>query len=93
MVPVKSEQKDENGHIVHRGKIGISPVRPEPQSVGLVEAVRLGVRETYANLAQTVMGIVDIFAQRQSADQVGGPILMAEVTARVVELGHVEPLA
>lgn len=91
VVPVKSEQKDENGHIVHRGKIGVAPVRPEPQSVGVGEAIRLGVRETYANLAQTVMGIVDILAQRQSADQVGGPILMAEVTARVVELG-IEPL-
>jgi regulator of sigma E protease len=91
VVPVKSSQKDEQGHLVERGKIGIAPVRPEPQSVGAGEAIRLGVRETYANLAQTITGLGDIVAQRQSADQVGGPILMAEVTARVVELGF-EPL-
>ncbi len=91
VVPVKSEQKDEKGHVVQKGKIGVAPVRPEPQAVGLGEAVRLGVRETYANLAQTITGLGDIIAQRQSADQVGGPILMAEVTARVVELG-IEPL-
>jgi regulator of sigma E protease len=91
VVPVKSDQKDEQGRMVQRGKIGIAPVRPEPHSVGLGEAIRLGVRETYANLAQTITGLGDIIAQRQSADQVGGPILMAEVTARVVELG-IEPL-
>jgi regulator of sigma E protease len=91
VVPVKSDQKDEQGHLVQRGKIGIAPVRPEAQAVGLGEAVRLGVRETYANLTQTIAGLGDIIAQRQSADQVGGPILMAEVTARVVELGF-EPL-
>jgi regulator of sigma E protease len=91
VVPVKSEQKDEKGHLIQRGKIGIAPMRPEPQAVGLGEAIRLGVRETYANLAQTITGLGDIIAQRQSADQVGGPILMAEVTARVVELG-IEPL-
>jgi regulator of sigma E protease len=60
-------------------------------AVSFVEAVRLGVRETYANIVQTITGIADIVTQRQSADQVGGPILMAEVTARVVEMGW-EPL-
>jgi regulator of sigma E protease len=49
--------------------------------------VRLGIRETYSNIVQTVVGIADIFGGRQSADQVGGPILMAEVTARVAEHG------
>lgn len=91
VVPVKSDHKDEQGRIVQRGKIGVAPERPEAQAVGLGEAIRLGVRETYANLAQTITGLGDIIAQRQSADQVGGPILMAEVTARVVELG-IEPL-
>ena len=42
-------------------------------------------------MVQTVTGIGDIIWGRQSADQVGGPILMAEVTARVVEMGW-EPL-
>jgi regulator of sigma E protease len=91
VVPAMTDQKDEKGHLVQRGKIGVAPVRPEPQAVGFGEAIRLGVRETYANLAQTITGLGDIIAQRQSADQVGGPILMAEVTARVVELG-IEPL-
>jgi len=91
VTPITVPQKDEHGTVRERGRIGISPARPDPHWVGPVEAVRLGIRETYANLAQTVTGLGDILARRQSADQVGGPILMAEVTARVVELG-LEPL-
>lgn len=91
VTPMKAKQKDQNGETVERGRIGIAPARPDPHWVGPIEAVRLGLRETWASLSQTVSGITDIITQRQSADQVGGPILMAEVTARVVELG-IEPL-
>lgn len=91
VVPMKAELKDEKGKVVERGRIGISPARPDPVAVGTLEAVRLGIRETFSNLAQTVTGLGDIIWGRQSADQVGGPILMAEVTARVLELG-IEPM-
>lgn len=91
VVPQKIETPQPDGSTAARGRIGVAPDRPEPVSVSLAEAFRLGVRETYANIVQTVTGIADILTRRQSADQVGGPILMAEVTARVVELGW-EPL-
>jgi regulator of sigma E protease len=74
-----------------RAKIGISPERPMPRTVSAADSVRLAVRETWSNITQTVSGVVDIVARRQSADQVGGPLLMAEVTAKVVEHGW-EPL-
>jgi regulator of sigma E protease len=91
VVPQSTPTKKPDGTTVDRGRIGVAPDRPEPVSVSLPEAVRLGIRETYANIVQTITGIGDIFWGRQSADQVGGPILMAEVTARVVEMGW-EPL-
>lgn len=91
VVPGAVDGKKPDGTPYKQGRIGVSPDRPAPVAVSLPEAVRLGVRETYANIVQTITGIWDILAQRQSADQVGGPILMAEVTARVVELGW-EPL-
>lgn len=91
VVPESVEAKGPDGTLAKRGRIGIAPGRPDPVAVPLPEALRLGVRETYANIVQTITGIADIVTQRQSADQVGGPILMAEVTARVVELGW-EPL-
>jgi regulator of sigma E protease len=91
VVPEGTSVTEENGATVSKGRIGIAPARPEPVSVSLAESLRLGIRETYSNMVQTVTGIGDIIWGRQSADQVGGPILMAEVTARVVEMGW-EPL-
>jgi regulator of sigma E protease len=95
ITPQVKEQDDNFGGTFRRGLIGIkpslSPAAVEAKRVGPVEAVRLGVRETYTNIAQTLQGIGDIIAQRQTADQMGGPILMAEVTAKVAELG-IEPM-
>lgn len=91
VLPAAVQGTKPDGTQVTQGRIGISPERPAPVSVSLLESTRLGVRETYANIVQTITGIWDILSRRQSADQVGGPILMAEVTARVAELGW-EPL-
>ena len=91
VVPDTVEATSPDGAPAKRGRIGVSPDRPAPVAVSLVESARLGIRETYSNIVQTITGIADIFGGRQSPDQVGGPILMAEVTARVVELGW-EPL-
>jgi regulator of sigma E protease len=60
--------------------------------VGPFEALRLGVRETYTNIVQTLQGIGDIITGRQSADQMGGPILIGELAGKVVVLGIVPML-
>jgi regulator of sigma E protease len=95
VTPLVREQKDSFGGVFRRGLIGITPSRApeaiEAKKVGPIEAFRLGLRETYTNVAQTLQGIGDIIARRQTADQMGGPILMAEVTAKVAELG-IEPM-
>jgi len=93
--PSVDEQKDAMGRTFRRGLIGIqraiSPDKVKTVQVGLPEAVMLGVSETYGNLTQTLAGLRDIITHRQSAEQMGGPIMMAEVTAKVAELG-VEPM-
>lgn len=91
VVPYSVKLKGADGETIERGRIGIAAERAEPHAVSLAEAVRLGIRETYANIVQTLTGLSDIITQRQSADQVGGPLLMAEVTAKVIDLGF-EPL-
>jgi len=96
ITPLVREQKDSFGGVFRLGLIGITPLHSaealEVKQVGPVEALRLGVRETYTNVSQTLQGIGDIIMRRQTADQMGGPILMAEVTAKVVELGVVPML-
>jgi len=96
VIPQVEEQKDTFGGTFRRGLIGVRPsMAPggiEAKKVGPLEALRLGVRETYTNISQTLQGIADMITRRQSTDQMGGPILIAEVTARVAELGIVAML-
>ena len=97
VVPKVEEQEDTFGGTFRRGLIGVKPSMGsnaiETKKVGPIEALRLGVRQTYTNISQTVQGIADMITRRQSADQMGGPILIAEVTARVAELGAVALLS
>jgi regulator of sigma E protease len=94
VTPEVREQSDTFGGTFKRGLIGITPSNvteyQNAKDVGPVEALRLGVRETYTNIAHTIQGLADIVTARQAADQMGGPILMAQVTARVAE-GGIEP--
>jgi regulator of sigma E protease len=93
--PNVDEQRDAMGRTFRRGLIGIqraiSPDKVRTVHVGLPEAVMLGISETYGNITATLGGLRDIITRRQSAEQMGGPIMMAEVTAKVAELG-IEPM-
>jgi regulator of sigma E protease len=74
-----------------RGILGISrsnepgDVKTEP--VGPVEAVRLGADKTWFVVATTIRYLHDVFTGRQSADQIGGPIKIAQLSGEVAKLG------
>jgi regulator of sigma E protease len=91
VTPEVREQKSPFGGVFQRGLIGITPSRvadiQDAKRVGPIEAVRLGVRETYTNITAMLQGIGDILTRRQGADQMGGPILMAQITGKVAEQG------
>jgi regulator of sigma E protease len=93
--PNVDEQKDALGRTFRRGLIGIqrsvSPDKVSTKAVSIPEAIVLGVTETYGNITQSLSGIGDIITRKQSAEQMGGPIMMAEVTAKVAELG-IDPM-
>lgn len=93
--PNADEQKDALGRTFRRGLIGIqrsvSPDKISTKTVSIPEAIVLGVQETYTNITQALGGIGDIITRKQSAEQMGGPIMMAEVTAKVAELG-IDPM-
>ena len=61
--PEVKEQDDTFGSKFKRGLIGIAPSNTpatRTPSAGPIEAVRLGVRETYIIIAHTLQGIADI---------------------------------
>lgn len=87
VTPVPRPAPDGPGKTKDVGRIGIAPEPLQPQDVGLVKSVQLGTVETWSNITQTLKGLGEIFAGRQSADQIGGPILMAEVTGKAMDSG------
>jgi regulator of sigma E protease len=97
ITPQVQDENDTFGGTFRRGLIGVkhsmAPNAIETKRVGLLEALRLGARQTYTNISQTVQGIGDMITGRQSPDQMGGPILIAQVTGRVAELGAVAMLS
>lgn len=93
VIPETQEQKDPFGGTFRRGLIGVKPANGaaalQTRQVGPFEALRLGVRETYTNIAQTLQGVADIITGRQNADQMGGPIMMGELAGKVAVHGIV----
>jgi regulator of sigma E protease len=91
VTPNVDEQRDAFGRTFRRGLIGIKGSMAEGRiqtvEVGPLQALALGAKETYDTIALTLSGLGDIITRRQSAEQMGGPIMMAEVTAKVAELG------
>jgi regulator of sigma E protease len=93
VTPVSKPAQKVTGEMTCIGRIGIGPAATEPRPVGFGEALSRGISSTGAMLVQTYRGLRDIFVGHQSIDQVGGPILMAQVTARAVSYGWEELFA
>jgi regulator of sigma E protease len=74
-----------------KGMLGITrsnepgDVRTDP--VGAVEAVWLGADKTWFVVATTMTYLRDVVMGRQSADQIGGPIKIAQISGEVAKLG------
>lgn len=89
--PAMQEFKDDIGGVNRRGVIGIkrvtTPQAIETRTVGPLEAVALGVSETKFIITSTLGYLWDVVSGRQKADQLGGPIRIAEVSGQVAKVG------
>jgi regulator of sigma E protease len=54
---------------------------------GLFGALEEGTKDTYRIIDGTISYIWGVITQRQSADQIGGPIRVAQISGQVAELG------
>jgi regulator of sigma E protease len=90
-VPTLQEVKDPFGNIQRRGMLGIGrsldPNEQQYEPVSPLQAVVLGVTATWTVLEDTLTYVGRIFVGREKADQVGGPIKIAEVSYQVFALG------
>ena len=91
--PELREIKDNFGNVHRVGVLGISrsmaPGDVKTQKYGPVEAVVAGAQETWFVVERTLSYIGGIFAGREAADQLGGPIRIAQVSGQVATAGFV----
>jgi regulator of sigma E protease len=91
--PKLKELKDNFGNVHRLGVLGISrsmaPGDVKTQKVGPLQAVVMGVQETWFVVDRTLSYIGGVFTGREAADQLGGPIRIAQVSGQVATAGFV----
>jgi regulator of sigma E protease len=85
--PRLREVKDNFGNTHRMGMLGISrSTTPEDivtERFGPVEAVKMGVTETWFVVEKTITYVAGIVTGREAADQLGGPIRIAQISGQV----------
>ncbi len=76
-----------NGTIRPVGRLGIVPVMPPPVRPGLGGAIAHGGRETWRMIALVVKFLKDMVTGHQSPRNLGGPIMILQISGQVARAG------
>jgi regulator of sigma E protease len=89
--PELREVKDPFGNTHRQGVMGITrkPVAGDvvTEQVNPATALWLGVKETWFVVDRTLAYIGGVFTGREAADQVGGPLRIAQISGQVATIG------
>jgi regulator of sigma E protease len=89
--PELREVKDPFGNVHRQGVLGITRQTAAgdvlTERVDPATALWLGVKETWFVIERTLSYIGGIFTGREAADQVGGPLRIAQISGQVATLG------
>lgn len=89
--PERREISDRFGNKLKVGVIGIKRNATQQEwqfkSYGPVEAVGLAVKESYYIVSRTLGYLYDVVTRRESGDQLGGPLRIADISGQVASLG------
>jgi len=92
-VPELKETKDSFGNVHRMGMLGISRSMSDDdqklEKAPPLTALKLGVAETWFVIDRTMSYLGGIIVGRESADQLGGPIRIAQVSGQVATVGMV----
>jgi regulator of sigma E protease len=88
--PQLKELKDNFGNVHRLGVLGISrsmsPGDIKTEKAGPLRAVVMGAQETWFVVDRTLAYISGVFVGREAADQLGGPIRIAQVSGQVLSV-------
>jgi regulator of sigma E protease len=89
--PTLKEVKDSFGNVHRIGILGISrsmaPGDVKYQAVSPIQAIWLGGQETWFVVDRTLSYIGGVIVGREAADQLGGPIRIAQISGQVATIG------
>jgi regulator of sigma E protease len=89
--PALKEMKDLFGNVHRIGVLGIQynsgPNDPKTASVGILEALRLGVDQCWFIISSTFVFLGSLFAGSGSAADLGGPLRIAQLSGQAASLG------
>jgi len=89
--PALKEIKDRFNNVIRQGQLGIertpSPDEKHFQPVGPISALSIGVQRTWFVIERTLAYIGGVVSGREAADQLGGPIRIAQVSGQVASEG------
>ncbi|HEX4410543.1 MAG TPA: RIP metalloprotease RseP [Xanthobacteraceae bacterium] len=89
--PALKDIKDNFGNVHHVGVLGISRSMAAEdlkfQPVSPPRAVLMGVQETWFVIDRTLSYIGGVVVGREAADQLGGPIRIAQISGQVATIG------
>jgi regulator of sigma E protease len=89
--PEQREVKDNFGNVHRLGVLGITrataPGDVVTERVDPATALWLGVKETWFVVERTLSYIGGVFTGREAADQVGGPLRIAQISGQVATIG------
>jgi len=89
--PAIREVKDNFGNVSRIGVLGITrsmaPGDVRTESVGPLRAFVMGAEQTWFVVDQTMSYLSKVVMGRESADQLGGPIRIAQVSGQMASLG------
>jgi regulator of sigma E protease len=90
-MPQLKELKDNFGNVHRLGVLGISrsmaPGDVKTEKAPPLRAIVMGAQETWFVVDRTLSYITGVFAGREAADQLGGPIRIAQVSGQVASAG------
>jgi regulator of sigma E protease len=89
--PELREEKDAFGNQQRRGILGITrqtiPGEAVTERVDPATAFWLGIKETWFVVDRTLAYIGGVFTGREAADQIGGPLRIAQISGQVATIG------
>ena len=83
-------ERDRFGNEYRFGLLGVSPINPVYERVGLTEAPVVAVNKIAAIVRTQVDALWQIITGRRSADELGGPLRIARVSGEQLALGWPE---